>query len=83
MNRTVKYGKIQPCSTTRSRYADQTTVSVKLPLDAYDRDDNARVGTWVLLEPDQDNDSGDEQGSEDGNEVAPRGGQEQECGNVL
>lgn len=38
---------------------DQSTISVKMPLDAYDVDEvNAAVGAWALIEPiDDSNDS--------------------------
>ena len=38
---------------------DQSVRSVKLPLDAYSTDPNAGVGAWVLLEPNDEEQTGD------------------------
>ena len=38
---------------------DQRVRSMKLPLDAYSTDPNARVGAWVLLEPNGEEQTGD------------------------
>lgn len=39
---------------------DQGTLSMNLPSEAYGTDENAVVGAWLPLEPDNDSDSGDE-----------------------
>ena len=38
---------------------DQSVRSVKLPLDAHSTDPNAGVGAWVLLEPNDEEQTGD------------------------
>ena len=38
---------------------DQSVRSMKLPLDAYSTDPNAGVGAWVLLEPSDEEQTGD------------------------
>ena len=51
---------------------DQNVGSMKLPLDAYSTDPNAGVGAWVLLEPNDEEQTGD-----------AVGGSRQECQLVL
>ena len=48
---------------------DQSTISVQLPLNAYNPQENAEPGAWVLLEP---TDSSNEMGGESRSDAGPR-----------
>ena len=55
---------------------DESTLRMKLPLDAYSTDENAAVGAWALLEPVVDSDRSTAEGAAGGQ----GGGDEDEAG---